>query len=476
MEEKLTPMLQQYTSIKRQHPNVILLFRLGDFYEMFGDDAETAAPVLDLVLTGRDAGSLGRIPMCGVPYHSVDKYIAKLVASGYRVAICDQMEDPRFARGLVRRQVTRVVTPGTVLEDSMLDAKSNNYLAAVAVGSGGYGLSIVDVSTGEFLVTQLDGETAEADLLNELQRLMPAEVLTPAEAEAVEGGIRKSLSLNVTPREKARKRVATKNLLLPVLLPGGEECAHCADKLKDQMLALAGVRAAAVDRETHQLVLTYDPTLISPEQIEQEARTAGEAIAQHVRHEALVLRGMDCPDCALKIERAVCTLPGVSHVATSFAASRLDVEYDERESSHAAIARTVAGMGYRVEEAQAPIQSGVLQVSGMDCPDCAERVERAVMLLSGARSVRVNFTTGRMELQYDPAVLSLDQVARAIREAGYEVRIEGGQTHDPEIPAFWEKNSRLSLSLFSGAAFFVGLAISLFKGPAYARDFCYLLA
>ena len=170
-DEKLTPMLRQYQSIKQQHPEVILLFRLGDFYEMFGEDAVTAAPILDVVLTGRDAGAQGRIPMCGVPHHSVDKYIAKLIAAGLRVAVCDQVEDPRFARGLVRRQVTRVVTPGTVLEDSMLDSKVNNYLVAVAGGVGGYGLAVVDISTGEFLVTQLAEETAEADLMEELQRL-----------------------------------------------------------------------------------------------------------------------------------------------------------------------------------------------------------------------------------------------------------------------------------------------------------------
>ncbi len=208
-EEKLTPMLQQYYAIKRQHPDVILLFRLGDFYEMFGDDATTAAPILDVVLTGRDCGAQGRIPMCGVPHHSVDKYIARLIAAGHRVAVCDQVEDPRFARGLVRRQVTRVVTPGTVLEDSMLDAQTNNYLAAVSGGVGGYGLAVVDISTGEFLVTQLAGETAEADLLEELQRLKPAEVLVPAEAEGLAGAIRKALGLNVTTRAQSAMAGAT---------------------------------------------------------------------------------------------------------------------------------------------------------------------------------------------------------------------------------------------------------------------------
>jgi len=123
-------MLQQYTAVKQEHPDVILMFRLGDFYEMFGEDAHIASKELEITLTSRDAGKSGRMPMCGVPYHSVDRYIARLISRGYRVAICDQIEDTRSAKGLVKREVTRVVTPGTVLEDSMLDPGCNNYLMA----------------------------------------------------------------------------------------------------------------------------------------------------------------------------------------------------------------------------------------------------------------------------------------------------------------------------------------------------------
>ena len=178
MTVKLTPMLQQYTAIKQEHPDVILMFRLGDFYEMFGDDAKTAAQELEITLTSRDAGESGKIPMCGVPYHAVDRYIARLIGKGYRVAICDQVEDPKLAKGLVKRQVTRVVTPGTILEDSMLEARSNNYLIAPAKRRDDFGLAVIDISTGEFLVAEV---ASEQRLLDEISRLSPAEILVSDE-------------------------------------------------------------------------------------------------------------------------------------------------------------------------------------------------------------------------------------------------------------------------------------------------------
>lgn len=150
MNPKLTPMLRQYMAIKKEYPDVILMFRLGDFYEMFGKDAEIAAKELEITLTSRDAGKAGRIPMCGVPYHSVERYIARLISRDYRVAICDQVEDPKLAKGLVKREVIRVVTPGTIIEDSMLNSKSNNYLVAIAFRQGVFGLAVSDISTGEF--------------------------------------------------------------------------------------------------------------------------------------------------------------------------------------------------------------------------------------------------------------------------------------------------------------------------------------
>lgn len=187
MTVKLTPMLQQYMSAKRDHPDVLLMSRMGDFYEMFGEDAKVAARELEITLTSREAGEMGRIAMCGVPHHSVEKYIARLIAKGYRVAVCDQMENPKLAKGLVKRAVTRVVTPGTVLEDSMLEPKSNNYLASVTRKGELFGLSVLDVSTGEFLVTEVSGRGSEKRLLDEIGRLSPAELLVPPDYDALFG-------------------------------------------------------------------------------------------------------------------------------------------------------------------------------------------------------------------------------------------------------------------------------------------------
>ena len=170
-------MMEQYRQIKAQHPDAIVFFRLGDFYEMFGEDAEVASRVLDITLTSRDAGKDGRVPMCGVPYHAVDGYLATLVAAGFKVAVCEQVEDPRTTRGLVKREVIRVVTPGTIVAPGSLEERANNFLVAVTRGRTGYGLAVADASTGDFHVTEFSGEDAQAQLLMELQRLGPAECL-----------------------------------------------------------------------------------------------------------------------------------------------------------------------------------------------------------------------------------------------------------------------------------------------------------
>ena len=151
---ELTPMLRQYMEIKEGHPGTILFYRMGDFYEMFFEDAETASKVLGITLTSRDKKGENRVPMCGVPYHAVDRYLAELIRKGYRAAICDQIEDPRKAKGLVKRAVTRVVTAGTLLEDELLDRSDHNFLLSIATDGRRYGLAVVDVSTGDFLVTE----------------------------------------------------------------------------------------------------------------------------------------------------------------------------------------------------------------------------------------------------------------------------------------------------------------------------------
>ncbi|MEQ8199873.1 MAG: DNA mismatch repair protein MutS [Syntrophomonadaceae bacterium] len=175
-----TPMIEQYLLTKREYPEEILFFRLGDFYEMFFEDARIASRELDIVLTAREGGDADKIPMCGVPHHAANNYIARLIGKGYRVAICDQVENPKHSVGIVKREVTRVITPGTVIDDAMLDEGRNNYLAAIVDEEQAIGLAAVDISTGTFVVTELRGPDRFVTLESELQRLAPAECLVPA--------------------------------------------------------------------------------------------------------------------------------------------------------------------------------------------------------------------------------------------------------------------------------------------------------
>ena len=178
---ELTPMKRQYYEIKQRNPDCLLFFRLGDFYEMFEEDARIASRELDLTLTSRDhakdKSAEDKIPMCGVPYHSSESYIARLVAKGYKVAICEQMEDPALAKGLVKRDIIRIVTPGSVTESSMLVESKNNYYACVYGAAGTYGLCFCDVSTGAFSATQVSGADAMQDAQNELGSFLPSEAL-----------------------------------------------------------------------------------------------------------------------------------------------------------------------------------------------------------------------------------------------------------------------------------------------------------
>src|SRR3990172_6291582 len=174
MAEDVTPIRQQYLEIKRQYPDTIVFFRLGDFYETFDDDAETTARELDIVLTSRPVGKGIRAPLAGIPYHAVDNYLARLIEKGYHVAICEQVGDTP-QKGLFPREVVRVVTPGTVVEPGLLPGDANNYLAAIITDENRAGVAYVDITTGEFATTALPLETLRA----ELTRLHPAEILHP---------------------------------------------------------------------------------------------------------------------------------------------------------------------------------------------------------------------------------------------------------------------------------------------------------
>lgn len=198
---KISPMMQQYMKIKQDYPDTLLFFRLGDFYEMFFEDAKVASKELELVLTGRDCGQEERAPMCGVPFHSADGYIAKLVSRGYKVAICEQMEDPSAAKGIVKRDVIRVITPGTVIESGMLDDGTNNYLATVCMKDNQAGVCFADISTGEFHVTSFSGEDLEDKVVNQLSTYQPKEMLVDGLAASLKKvGRYASERLNLRPQ------------------------------------------------------------------------------------------------------------------------------------------------------------------------------------------------------------------------------------------------------------------------------------
>lgn len=182
---ELSPMMKQYFNIKEQNKDSILFFRLGDFYEMFYDDAVLASKELELTLTGRDCGQEERAPMCGVPYHSCESYIARLVAKGYKVAICEQTEDPATARGLVKRDIIRVITPGTVMEDTMLDESKNNYICAILTLGASHSMAYCDISTGELYTCEIECTEDNTQLKSELSRYNPREILLGGEVDKI---------------------------------------------------------------------------------------------------------------------------------------------------------------------------------------------------------------------------------------------------------------------------------------------------
>ncbi len=184
---KLSDMMKQYMTIKENYSDCLLFFRLGDFYEMFFDDAVVASRELELTLTGRDCGLEKRAPMCGVPYHSVDTYMQRLINRGYKVAVCEQLTDPKESKGLVERGVVRIITPGTVMEQSMLDEKTNNYVCAVNFGPKRIGFAWADVSTGDFYTTEFDNTPQLEELVDMIGSVNPSELLTEGETEKLEG-------------------------------------------------------------------------------------------------------------------------------------------------------------------------------------------------------------------------------------------------------------------------------------------------
>ena len=204
---RLTPMMEQYMKIKEAHPHCLVFFRLGDFYELFFEDALIASRELDLTLTGRDCGMEERAPMCGVPHHAVDGYIARLIEKGHKVAICEQLEDPKTTKTIVKRDVVRIITPGTILDQRVLDVGKNNYIAALCTEAGQIGIAAADVTTGEFYAWSIPKNSAK--LLDELARFSPAEIVAP------EGFLEETSIRSLTRRDKLafEKETARKALL-----------------------------------------------------------------------------------------------------------------------------------------------------------------------------------------------------------------------------------------------------------------------
>ena len=175
--KKYSPMMQHYLQTKEKYKDCILFYRLGDFYEMFFDDAINVSRELELTLTGKDCGQDERAPMCGIPYHAAENYIAKLIEKGYKVAICEQLEDPKLAKGIVKRDVIKIVTPGTVVESTLLEEKKNNYIMAIYKEGMYFGLAVCDISTGDFYATEIKEENNYAKLLDEISRYNPSEII-----------------------------------------------------------------------------------------------------------------------------------------------------------------------------------------------------------------------------------------------------------------------------------------------------------
>ena len=213
---EFSPLMQQYFSIKNQYKDAILFFRVGDFYEMFFDDAKLASQELEITLTGKECGQEERAPMCGIPFHAVDTYVAKLIEKGYKVAICEQLEDPRTTNGMVKRDVIRIVTPGTIIESNMLDDKKNNYIMSVYKKGIYFGIAICDISTGDFYSTRIAENNNFAVLLDELAKFGPAEIVVNSflynSIEEI-NEIRKRFNLYINNFDDGNFKFDTENLL-----------------------------------------------------------------------------------------------------------------------------------------------------------------------------------------------------------------------------------------------------------------------
>ena len=286
-----SPVRMQYLQIKLQNPDAILFFRLGDFYEMFDDDAEIVARELEIALTRRDFGRGEKSPMAGIPHHAADGYIARLVSKGYRVAVCEQMSDPALSKGLVEREVIRVVTPGTVIDPTMLAAKRNNFLAGVVVGREAVGMAYVDITTGEFAVTQFSTPEPELALQQEIARVGPAEVIVEAHYASL--GSRKKRWLAAVMSEKKVTKLGNNGSAVPQVGSSNAEIPNLDEEDEDDIAPLAKLLTGISGASGH--VTPYD------------ARYFAEDDARHrllAHFEVTSLEGFGCAHLPLAIRAA----------------------------------------------------------------------------------------------------------------------------------------------------------------------------
>jgi len=286
-----SPVRTQYLQIKQQNPDAILFFRLGDFYEMFDDDAEIVARELEIALTRRDFGRGEKSPMAGIPHHAADGYIARLVSKGYRVAVCEQMSDPALSKGLVEREVIRVVTPGTVIDPAMLAAKRNNFLAGVVVGREAVGMAYVDITTGEFAVTQFSTPEPELALQQEIARVGPAEVIVEAHYASL--GSRKKRWLAAVMSEKKVTKLGNNGSAVPQVGSSNAEIPNLDEEDEDNIAPLAKLLTGISGASGH--VTPYD------------ARYFAEDDARHrllAHFEVTSLEGFGCAHLPLAIRAA----------------------------------------------------------------------------------------------------------------------------------------------------------------------------
>ncbi|MBA2669527.1 MAG: hypothetical protein H0U67_04065, partial [Gemmatimonadetes bacterium] len=441
---ELSPLLRQFQQIKGQHPEHVLFFRCGDFYEMFFDDARTCSEVLGITLTSRGTDTRGEpVPLAGIPYHSVEGYLARMIRAGYRVAICEQTESPKTAKGVIRREVVRVVTPGTVLEDNLLDNKANNYLVALVEEKGALGLAALDFSTGQFAVTEFRGNHAAQECTAELVRLGPAElVVARDQREAIEALLDADADFNVH-----------KAPIVAVVDPAAVSQWAARDALLVQMEVrdLNGFGA-----EGHPLAVRAAGAILA--YLKETQRTAlGHVNELRVYHpgESMVLdattqRSLELVANLTDATRRHTVLEVLDRTATSMGARLL-------RSWLLQPLRDPARIDGRLDAVETFVRDGLLRSRALECLKAVNDLERIV-----SRSV-CRTANGRDLLALRNSLQQVPRLCRLLGEAaGFEAGIRGGRIAEDSVAAA----SVTTFSTAGASGIAVGSSVGMGSVPA----------